>query len=68
MIVLTHSYGLSAEPFLQKMSVDKLFPLPGLKGFLQRFDLAPTGTEKVGNMRFVAAMDDNRTSKKAATL
>lgn len=40
MIALTHAFGLSAEPFLQDMPVDKLFPLPGLKGFLQRFDYA----------------------------
>jgi type II secretory pathway predicted ATPase ExeA len=40
MISLTHAFGLSCEPFLQDMPVDKLFPLPGLGGFLQRFDYA----------------------------
>ena len=40
MIALTHAFGLTAEPFGQDMPVDKLFPLPGLKGFLERFDYA----------------------------
>lgn len=40
MIALTHAFGLSCEPFGQDMPVDKLFPIPGLKGFLQRFDYA----------------------------
>jgi len=40
MIALTHAFGLSCEPFLQDMPVDKLFPIPGLEGFLQRFDYA----------------------------
>lgn len=40
MIALTHAFGLSAEPFPQDIPVDKLFPLPGLKAFLERFDYA----------------------------
>ena len=40
MIALTHAFGLSAEPFAQDIPADKLFPLPGLKGFLDRFDYA----------------------------
>jgi len=40
MITLTHAFGLSAEPFAQDIPTDKLFPLPGLKGFLDRFDYA----------------------------
>ena len=40
MIALTHAFGLSGEPFLQDIPVEKLFPLPGLKGFLERFDYA----------------------------
>ena len=38
MIALSHAFGLSREPFLQDIPVDKLFPLPGLKAFLDRFD------------------------------
>ena len=40
MIALTHAFGFSSEPFAQDIPVDKLFPLPGLKGFLDRFDYA----------------------------
>ena len=40
MIALTHAFGLSCEPFLQDIPTDKLFPLPGLKAFLERFDYA----------------------------
>jgi type II secretory pathway predicted ATPase ExeA len=40
MIALTHAFGLSAEPFRQDMPVEKLFPLPGMKAFLNRFDYA----------------------------
>jgi type II secretory pathway predicted ATPase ExeA len=40
MIALANAFGLSGEPFRQDVPVDKLFALPGLKGFLQRFDYA----------------------------
>ena len=40
MIALTHAFGLSSEPFGQNIPTDKLFPLPGLKAFLERFDYA----------------------------
>ena len=40
MIALTHAFGLSAEPFVQDVPIDKLFALPGLNGFLDRFDYA----------------------------
>jgi general secretion pathway protein A len=40
MIALTHAFGLSREPFLSDIPADKLFPLPGLQAFLQRFDYA----------------------------
>jgi general secretion pathway protein A len=40
MIALTHAFGLSCEPFLQDIPIDKLFPIPGLKAFLDRFDYA----------------------------
>lgn len=40
MIALTHAFGLSCEPFVQDIPTGKLFPLPGLKAFLERFDYA----------------------------
>ena len=40
MIALTHAFGLSGEPFAQDVATDKLFPLPGLPAFLDRFDYA----------------------------
>ena len=40
MIALTHAFGLTAEPFAQDIPTDKLFPLPGLQPFIQRFDYA----------------------------
>ena len=40
MISLSHAFGFSGEPFLQDIPADKLFPLPGLKSFLDRFDYA----------------------------
>lgn len=40
MIALTHAFGLTAEPFSQDIPVDKLYPIPGLKGLLERFDYA----------------------------
>jgi len=33
-------YIISCEPFLQDIPIDKLFPIPGLKAFLDRFDYA----------------------------
>ena len=40
MICLSHAFGLSGEPFLQDIPSNKLFPIPGLKAFLERFDYA----------------------------
>jgi general secretion pathway protein A len=40
MIALTTAYGFSREPFGADIAVDQLFPLPGLKPFLDRFDYA----------------------------
>ena len=40
MIALTNAFGLSAEPFTQDVPIDKLFALPGLSAFLDRFDYA----------------------------
>lgn len=40
MISLTHAFGLSAEPFAQDIPTDKLFGIPGLQAFLDRFDYA----------------------------
>jgi type II secretory pathway predicted ATPase ExeA len=40
MIALSHAFGLSGEPFAQDVPTDKLFPLPGLEAFLDRFDYA----------------------------
>ena len=40
MIALAPAFGFSGEPFRQDIPVDKLFPLPGLKAFLERFDYA----------------------------
>jgi general secretion pathway protein A len=40
MIVLTHAFSLSREPFAQDVPIDDLFALPGLKAFFDRFDYA----------------------------
>lgn len=40
MISLTHAFGLSAEPFAQDIPTDKLFGIPGLQAFVDRFDYA----------------------------
>jgi len=40
MIALTHAWNLSREPFGSDIPVDKLFPLPRLKPFIERFDYA----------------------------
>lgn len=40
MIALTTAYGLSREPFSPDIPVAELFPLPGLRAFLGRFDYA----------------------------
>lgn len=40
MIALTNAYGFTCEPFGSDISIDQLFPLPGLKPFLDRFDYA----------------------------
>lgn len=40
MISLTHAFGLSAEPFAQDVPTNRLFSMPGLQAFLNRFDYA----------------------------
>ena len=40
MISLTHAFGFSAEPFAQDVPTEKLFSIPGLQAFLDRFDYA----------------------------
>lgn len=40
MIALSHAFGLTREPFSQDVPTEKLFPLPGLQAFLERFDYA----------------------------
>ncbi|NBB90543.1 MAG: AAA family ATPase [Spirochaetes bacterium] len=40
MIALSNAFGLSSEPFAQDVPTDKLFALPGLSAFLDRFDYA----------------------------
>jgi len=40
MIALTHAWNLSREPFGADLPVDKLFALPDLKPFVERFDYA----------------------------
>lgn len=40
MIALTHAWNLSREPFGADIPVDKLFPLPRLDSFVDRFDYA----------------------------
>lgn len=40
MIALSTAFGLAGEPFRQDIPTDKLFALPGLKAFLERFDYA----------------------------
>lgn len=40
MIALTHAWNLSREPFGTDIPVEKLFPLPRLKPFAERFDYA----------------------------
>jgi type II secretory pathway predicted ATPase ExeA len=40
MIALTNAYGFACEPFGSDIPIDRLFPLPGLKPFLDRFDYA----------------------------
>jgi general secretion pathway protein A len=48
MIALTHAFGFSADPFGQDVPVDKLYPLPGLEPFVNRFDFAvPLGLSTV---------------------
>jgi type II secretory pathway predicted ATPase ExeA len=40
MIALTHSFGLSRDPFAQEIPVEELYPIPGLKAFKDRFQYA----------------------------
>jgi general secretion pathway protein A len=66
MIALTHAWNLSREPFGADVPVDKLFPLPRLKPFLERFDYAislgactvitgEVGTGKSTSLRYAAS-------------
>jgi type II secretory pathway predicted ATPase ExeA len=65
-IALTHAWNLSHEPFGSDVPVDKLFPLPGLKAFVERFDYAVSlgastvitgevGTGKSTSLRYAAS-------------
>jgi len=65
MIALTHAWNLSREPFGSDIPVDKLFPLPRLKPFLERFQYAVSlgastvitgevGTGKSTSLRYAA--------------
>lgn len=40
MIALPNAFGLSGEPFTGELPPDKLFPIPGLSAFIERFDYA----------------------------
>lgn len=66
MIALTHAWNLSREPFASDIPVDKLFPLPRLKPFLERFQYAVSlgastvitgevGTGKSTSLRYAAS-------------
>jgi len=66
MIALTHAWNLSREPFVTDIPVDKLFPLPRLKPFVERFEYAITlgastvitgevGTGKSTSLRYAAS-------------
>lgn len=66
MIALSNAFGLSGEPFRQDIPIEKLFPLPGLKAFRERFDYAlqigaatvitgEVGTGKSTSLRAAAA-------------
>jgi len=66
MIALTHAWNLSREPFGADLPVDKLFPLPRLQSFVERFDYAVSlglstvitgevGTGKSTSLRYAAS-------------
>jgi type II secretory pathway predicted ATPase ExeA len=66
MIALTHVWNLSREPFGSDIPVDKLFPLPRLKPFVERFEYAislgastvitgEVGTGKSTSLRYAAS-------------
>lgn len=66
MIALTHAWNLSREPFGVDLPVDKLFPLPRLQSFVERFDYAislglstvitgEVGTGKSTSLRYAAS-------------
>ena len=66
MIALTHAWNLSREPFASDIPVDRLFPLPRLKPFLDRFHYAislgastvitgEVGTGKSTSLRYAAS-------------
>jgi type II secretory pathway predicted ATPase ExeA len=66
MMALTHAWNLSREPFGSDIPVDKLFPLPRLKPFLERFQYAVSlgastvitgevGTGKSTSLRYAAS-------------
>jgi len=66
MIALTHAWNLSREPFGSDLPVEKLFPLPRLQSFVERFDYAislglstvitgEVGTGKSTSLRYAAS-------------
>jgi general secretion pathway protein A len=66
MIAITHAWNLAREPFGADIPVDKLFPLPRLKPFADRFQYAislgastlitgEVGTGKSTSLRYVAS-------------
>jgi general secretion pathway protein A len=66
MIALTHAWNLSREPFGSDIPVDKLFPLPRLTPFVERFEYAislgastvitgEVGTGKSTSLRYAAS-------------
>jgi len=66
MVALTHAWNLSREPFGADLPVEKLFPLPRLQSFVERFDYAislglstvvtgEVGTGKSTSLRYAAS-------------
>jgi len=66
MIALTHAFGLTGEPFAQDVPVEKLYALPGLSAFVDRFTFAlslaqatvitgEVGSGKSTSVRFAAS-------------
>lgn len=63
---LRHAFGLSREPFPQDLKIEELYPIPGLKSLVERFEYAvhlglvmvvtgEVGTGKSTSLRFAAS-------------